>query len=102
MCAYLLAASAAVGEERVGGVSDKPSPENPWPDAWCFKCDEHLDATGANGRTTTATFADIKPVGHRCYEGIRATNDLTAKTVQRSTNSSGESAAGWAVFRNDA
>jgi hypothetical protein len=57
-------------------VSAEPSPDNPWPDGWCFACNEHLDATGGDWTDDNGDFADIKVVCHRCYERIRATNDV--------------------------
>jgi hypothetical protein len=46
VCQHLLAAMDAKGAERVGFCSDEPTRENPWPDAWCFACDERFVANG--------------------------------------------------------
>jgi hypothetical protein len=74
VCTHLFAARRATGDGRVGFCSQEPTPENPWPDAWCFTCDEHLDATG--GEWTDENANEIVLVCNQCYGRIRANNDV--------------------------
>jgi hypothetical protein len=74
VCRHLFDARRLTGEGRVGFCSQEPTTENPWPDAWCFACDEHLDATG--GEWTDENAQEIAMVCNQCYERIRTNNDL--------------------------
>jgi hypothetical protein len=76
VCQHLFAAGDATGEERVGFCSDDPTRENPWPDAWCYACDERFEADGEVWTDEGAEAAGISLVCHHCYERIRTNNDL--------------------------
>jgi hypothetical protein len=82
ICRHLReAGDRADGAERVGVASADPTPDNPWPDAWCAACDDHLMATG--GTWTEENEVEIVMVCHRCYERIRAANDVDGRTWER-------------------
>lgn len=47
-----------------------PSPENPWPDAWCDQCNAAFLKEGEwNAKNSDMT--DIRPLCHHCYELAR-------------------------------
>jgi hypothetical protein len=74
ICRHLFDARRAAGDGRVGFCSQIPTLEDPWPDAWCLACDEHLEATG--GEWTDENAKEIALVCNQCYERIRADNDI--------------------------
>ncbi len=50
--------------------SATPSESNPWPDAWCARCDEVFQKQG-EWNDKNEINAKIKLVCHRCYEAMR-------------------------------
>ena len=78
VCRHLFDARRATVDSRVGFRSEEPISDDPWPDAWCLACEEHLAATG--GEWTDENANEIAMVCHRCYQRIRANNDLDQRT----------------------
>ena len=56
---------------RVGFFSDAPTPENPWPDAWCAQCDDYFKRVPDWEKEPDA-YLRFGLVCHKCYETIRA------------------------------
>lgn len=50
--------------------SDDPTIANPWPDAWCAKCDELFQERGKWDEQNSERL-EIKLLCHRCYESFR-------------------------------
>ena len=61
ICGHLLT------NPRQKWVSDVPTENNPWPDAWCAKCDEIYRKLGEWTDENSAQL-QIKLLCHRCYE----------------------------------
>jgi hypothetical protein len=76
VCQHLFDSIDATGDERVGFCSDVPTPDNPWPDAWCFSCDERFVANGEQWTDDDSELLGIKMLCHHCYERARTNNDL--------------------------
>ena len=53
-------------------VSDEPTAEDRWPDAWCERCEEVLTDEGG-WNPSSEGFADLHVLCHRCYERRRRT-----------------------------
>jgi hypothetical protein len=51
-------------------LSDLPTDANPWPDAWCAKCDEICQEQGGWSEDTEGRIK-IMLLCHRCYESFR-------------------------------
>jgi uncharacterized protein DUF6882 len=49
------------------------TPDDPWPDAWCDRCERLLDSEGRWTDSMTA-FADVGLLCIRCYETVRERN----------------------------
>ena len=47
--------------------SREPTPDNPWPDAWCAKCDEAFMQTG-QWTDENSGCTDIQIICNFCYE----------------------------------
>ncbi|MFN8392970.1 MAG: hypothetical protein U0136_21935 [Bdellovibrionota bacterium] len=67
VCKHLMHAT------KVEWISSSPTPEDPWPDAWCADCNKAFEV---EGRWTDAAMAlvsdDIRAICHTCYERARA------------------------------
>ncbi len=50
--------------------SDEPSVAQPWPDAWCARCDELYQERGGWNDENSSRLK-IKLVCHRCYQSLR-------------------------------
>lgn len=59
-----------VADPKQQWFSDEPSPANPWPDAWCSRCDEAYQEQG-EWNDNNSGFIKIKLLCHRCYESLR-------------------------------
>jgi hypothetical protein len=53
--------------------SERPSAENPCPDAWCLACDEHFQAEGEWNKNNEGK-VPIKLVCQGCYTRLRLGN----------------------------
>jgi hypothetical protein len=51
--------------------SGEPTSDNPWPDAWCEKCDAEFMRAGEWNDSNMAC-TEIKLICHFCYERRRA------------------------------
>src|SRR5262249_3987330 len=54
--------------------SREPTEENPWPDAWCLKCDEVQEKNGGWNSESESKIS-IKLVCSECYASLRAQSD---------------------------
>jgi hypothetical protein len=54
--------------------SDEPTPENPWPDAWCTACNSFFEEQGEWNKKNEAHLK-IKLLCHLCYEQFRARSE---------------------------
>lgn len=48
--------------------------DNPWPDAWCDRCDEAFQAAGGEWNDRNGKLADIKLICTHCYTEAKARN----------------------------
>ena len=66
ICKHLL------GAKDVAWYSGEPSPENPWPSAWCEQCHQAFLTEGEwNERSNSAANLEIVAVCHSCYESFK-------------------------------
>lgn len=59
-----------VADPAQAWFSDTPSDQNPWPDAWCERCDDIFQEQGEWNEKNEGRLK-IKLVCHRCYETMR-------------------------------
>ena len=63
----------------LGWYCDRPSPEQPWPDAWCDACHRAYLAEGEWNEKSEAA-ADIgnnlRLICHHCYEALQGRHRL--------------------------
>lgn len=55
--------------------SSRPTPDNPWPSAWCETCHEAFAKEGEwNAKSEAEADLQVRAICHRCYEAasIRA------------------------------
>jgi len=61
-----------VGAIGVGWYSAVPTEDDPWPSAWCEKCNEAYSAEGEwNERSEKSVNLKAKLICHHCYENFR-------------------------------
>lgn len=75
-CSHLLG-----GVHGLGFHSDPPSPETPFPDAWCDDC-ELIRMAHGGWNEKSEELASISLVCARCYERARIRNTRTAVTLE--------------------
>lgn len=56
--------------------SETPTDENPWPDAWCAKCDQAFQELGER-KEASSDRSKIKLICHRCYQAQRSRADAS-------------------------
>src|SRR5689334_23052184 len=71
ICSHLVGETAGLGFHR-----EDPSPENPYPDAWCDKC-EVVRAAQNGWNEQSELFLNIQLVCEICYERARIRNTRT-------------------------
>ena len=53
--------------------SSEPFEDDPWPSAWCTKCNEAFSAEGEwNDHSEEAANLNVKLICHYCYESFRS------------------------------
>ena len=53
------------------------NPDDPYPDAWCGKCEEVRLREGGDWNDVSEAFARITLLCHHCYEAARARNTIS-------------------------
>ena len=51
---------------------DAPSPDTPYPDAWCASCNAELLKTGGEWNEHNADCLDLQILCHHCYQDAMA------------------------------
>lgn len=75
VCTHLLGETAGLGFNR-----DEPTPENPFPDAWCDDC-EIIRSTHGGWNEESERLTKITLLCSLCYERTRIHNTRTAVTL---------------------
>jgi hypothetical protein len=75
VCTHLLGEAAGLGFNR-----DEPTPEKPFPDAWCDDC-EIIRATHGDWNEESERLTKITLLCSGCYERIRIRNSKTTVTL---------------------
>ncbi len=75
VCTHLLGEGAGLGFNR-----DEPTPENPFPDAWCDDC-ELIRAAHGDWNEESEKLTKIELLCSGCYERSRIRNTKTAVTL---------------------
>jgi len=69
VCCHLVRDSFGLGFNR-----NPPIDEDPFPDAWCDKCEAVFQQHGGEWTAEGMKLADIKYICSNCYEQIRVRN----------------------------
>ena len=57
-------------------------PDDPYPDAWCGRCEEVRVREGGEWNDVSEAFTKVTLICHHCYEGARARNAKSQKTEE--------------------
>lgn len=91
ICQHLLA------QPRQHWACEYPTPDQPWPDAWCAECDAAFFLQAGGWDESNEATADIQMVCSSCYNELKAESVLTLDEAELEAWNAGQhaSANGW-------